>query len=192
MKIHSLNTISNYLDEPKYTYICTYVQCYKSSPTSFQNLRWILPNNLSEERLDFQHCKYEMIHFFAFQLFTSVHILLIITNFTILNMSLFGILLSMPFSSTLSYVYVYVRISVGFFLIFVIIESISIRYLQRFVWKAVIVINDNFIMSCLKWFNILATIICAYVRLNFGSHLTAFGISGIIDVPLNRGPFQIS
>ena len=133
-----------------------------------------------------------MINFFVFQLFTSVHILLIITNFTILNMSLFGILLSTPFSSTLSYVYVYIRISVGFFLIFVIIESISIRYLQRFVWKAVIVINDNFIMNCLKWFNILATIICAYVRLNFGSHLTAFGIAGIIDVPLIRGPFQIS
>ena len=83
-------------------------------------------------------------------------------NLTIFNVKISMLVLEVQMPMGIIYACHFIRTTASFFLMFIIFESVLIRYWTEFVWKTVKPIDDQFVIFCLTLIN---TFISSYLSI---------------------------
>ena len=83
-------------------------------------------------------------------------------NLTTFNVKISMLVLEVQMPMGIIYVCHFIRTASSFFLMFIIFESVLIRYWTEFVWKTVKPIDDQFVIFCLTLIN---TFISSYLSI---------------------------
>ena len=95
------------------------------------------------------------------QLYTLGHFVLIVLTVTVLNTKIVSLVFEVRFSLATNCFFHILRITCQFFILFIIIETVLIRYWTKFIWKSIQQINDKFVINFLTLFNSCLSLLLA-------------------------------
>ena len=123
-----------------------------------------------------------------FQLYTLGHFVLIVLTVTVLNTRIVSLLFEVQFSMATNCFCHILRITCQFFILFIIIETVLIRYWTKFIWKSIQPINEKFVINFLTLFNSCLSLLLALYEFLPGigsNHYYLYDISGYLKLSKN-------